>query len=227
MAKEKQWIIIGDIHGCLDAFQKLLRACKWSPDDQVILLGDTINRGPDSHGVLKLARKIKAIGLWGNHELRLWEARKRGSFNELKFSDQTTYKSLTDKDWSYLSTFKPYLAIEKWNLLLVHGGFIPGKTLEDHDVHTLTHIQVIEESGDFGKRSDYPKGKFWCDLWKGPQFVLYGHTPRAEVYQSPMGWCLDTGCVMGGKLTACVFPGKRLVQVEATKAYYRKTTILA
>ena len=222
MAKKKQYIIIGDIHGCLEEFRKLLRACEWTTNDRVILLGDLVNRGPDSLGVLKLARKIKAVCLWGNHELRLWQAKKKGTFDQLKPSEQKTFKSLTEKDWRYLSKFKPYLSIEKWNLLLVHGGFIPGKKIEDHDVHTLTHIQVIAKGGSFGKRVDYPNGKFWSDLWKGPQFVLYGHTPRTKVYKSLMGWCLDTGCVMGGKLTACVFPGKRLVQVDAAKAYYRK-----
>jgi predicted phosphodiesterase len=69
-------IAIGDIHGCHQEFAELLDRVAFSKDDQLILLGDLVNRGPDSNRVIDLARQYKAISLLGNHELRLLNYRK-------------------------------------------------------------------------------------------------------------------------------------------------------
>src|SRR4051812_25086429 len=64
-------IAIGDIHGCHVEFAELLDQLDLKSDDRLILLGDLVNRGPDSLRVLDLARSHHAISLLGNHELRL------------------------------------------------------------------------------------------------------------------------------------------------------------
>ena len=62
-------IIIGDIHGCLDEFKMLLTACDYDPQQaSVILVGDLVNKGPDSAGVVKYAREIGAYAVRGNHD---------------------------------------------------------------------------------------------------------------------------------------------------------------
>ena len=71
-------IIIGDIHGCHQEFADLLNQLAPVKGDRIILLGDLVNRGPDSLRVLDLARASRAIALLGNHELRLLKAPAHG-----------------------------------------------------------------------------------------------------------------------------------------------------
>jgi|TARA_B110000305_G_C19336228_1_gene586726 hypothetical protein len=64
-------IAIGDVHGCIDELQMLLRKCDYSPGDLVVFLGDLVSKGPDSLSVVQLAREIGAIGVRGNHDFEV------------------------------------------------------------------------------------------------------------------------------------------------------------
>ena len=72
-------LAIGDIHGCLRAFTTLLDAVALQPDDRIITLGDYVDRGPDSRGVLNHLIALHATGrlvaLRGNHDVMMLEAR--------------------------------------------------------------------------------------------------------------------------------------------------------
>src|SRR4051794_4005668 len=72
-------IAIGDIHGCSAALDALLDAIEPGADDVIVTLGDYINRGPDSRGVLdrliKLSSQCRLVPLLGNHDQKLLEAR--------------------------------------------------------------------------------------------------------------------------------------------------------
>jgi len=72
-------IAIGDIHGCHAEFAELLDQLAPTKDDRLILLGDLVNRGPDSPKVIDLARAASALSLLGNHELRLLNYRRTSS----------------------------------------------------------------------------------------------------------------------------------------------------
>ena len=73
-------LAIGDIHGCSRAFDTLLDAVAPKPDDQIITLGDYVDRGPDSRGVLDRLVALhdtgRLIALRGNHDVMMLEARK-------------------------------------------------------------------------------------------------------------------------------------------------------
>src|SRR4051812_40412851 len=71
-------IAIGDIHGCHVEFAELLARLDLTRDDRLVLLGDLINRGPDSNKVIELARENRAVALLGNHELRFLKHRRTG-----------------------------------------------------------------------------------------------------------------------------------------------------
>ena len=66
-------IAIGDIHGCSAAFRSLIQAISPQPQDTLVTLGDYVDRGPDSRGVLDLLLKVektcRLVPLLGNHEL--------------------------------------------------------------------------------------------------------------------------------------------------------------
>jgi predicted phosphodiesterase len=213
-------IAIGDIHGCHAEFAELLERVSPAKEDRLILLGDLINRGPDSTKVIDLARANNAISLLGNHELRLLNYRRTRDRDFLKENDQETFARLRPEDWAYLESMLLTYEVAELNTVFVHGGFLPDEPWQKQPASVVTRVQVIDREGRPRKRADCPEGAFWADLWSGPPFVVYGHTPRSEVYRLKWSLGLDTACVMGGHLTAYILPEKRIVQVKARRRYY-------
>ncbi len=213
-------IAVGDIHGCHAEFGELLERLAPTKDDQLVLLGDLVNRGPDSTKVIDLARAHGARSVLGNHELRLLNFRRTGDKDHLKEDDQRTIAQLRPEDWAYLESMAPTHLIPELDTVFVHGGFVPGEPWQQQPASVVTRVQVIDREGRPRKRADCPDCPSWADLWKGPPFVIYGHTPRDEIYRLPWSVDIDTGCVAGGHLTACILPERRFIQVKARKKYY-------
>ncbi|MGH7958537.1 MAG: metallophosphoesterase [Opitutaceae bacterium] len=212
-------IAIGDIHGCHLEFAELLARLSPLPDDRIILLGDLINRGPDSNKVLDLARAAGARSLLGNHEFRLLEFRRTGDRKLLKNGDLETIGKLRPEDWEFLGAMPLTLEEPALNSVFVHGGFLPNEPWQKQAAQVVTRIQVIDRDGKPAKRAEKPDAPSWADLWTGPPFVVYGHTPRREIYKLKWSLGIDTGCVHGGHLTAYILPEKRFVQVKARQRY--------
>ncbi len=213
-------IAIGDIHGCHVEFAELIARLDLQPDDQVVLVGDLVNRGPDSSKVIDLARSIRAISLLGNHEARLLNYRRTQDTALLKESDALTFSQLRAEDWAYLEQMRLTYHVEELNTVFVHGGFLPNEPWQKQPANVVTRIQVIDADGRPRKRNEAPDSPPWADLWSGPPFVVYGHTPRPDVYKLKWSVGIDTACVMGGYLTAYVLPEKRFVQVKARRRYF-------
>lgn len=213
-------IAIGDIHGCYQEFADLLGRLQPGPDDRLVLLGDLVNRGPDSCRVIDLAREHRAIALLGNHELRLLSHRRSGDRRLLKEGDQATLDMLRPEDWSYLEAMPLTFEEPELNVVFVHGGFLPAEPWQRQPAHVVTRIQIVTRDGKPGKRAEDAEAPTWADLWSGPPFVVYGHTPRPEVYKLKWSLGIDTGCVLGGHLTAYELPEKRLLQVKARQQYW-------
>lgn len=213
-------IVIGDIHGCADEFEELLEALAPSKTDKLVLLGDLVNRGPDSRRVIQLARKHATASLLGNHELRLLNFRKTDDPTHLKAYDHDTLAQLDRAGWDYLAAMRLTYEDRHHRVVLVHGGFLPGTSWRSQPARIVTRIQVIDSSGEPSKRSEAPEARPWTDFWRGPPFVIYGHTPRDEVARTKWTLGIDTSCVLGGHLTAVVLPGLEIVQVRARKRYY-------
>lgn len=212
-------IAIGDVHGCHAELRELIGLLAPTDDDVLVFLGDLVNKGPDSHAAIEQARGLHARSLLGNHEVRLLNARRTGDDSGLKDDDKRTIKQLTPADWNYLEEMALFHHLPEIDTVLVHGGFLPGAAWQTQPASVVTRIQVIDRDGRPRKRADAPNAPYWADLWKGPPFVIYGHTPRSEVYAKTSSLGIDTGCVYGGQLTACILPGKKLVQVKAREKY--------
>jgi serine/threonine protein phosphatase 1 len=213
-------IAIGDIHGCHAELAEMFDRLQPQRDDRIVLLGDLINRGPDSCRVLDLARAHRCISLMGNHELRLLKFRRTGDRKYAKEHDLDTFAKLRPQDWSYIEDLPLTFEEPELNTVFVHGGFLPDQPWQKQPAEVVTRIQVVTADGKPAKRSAAPAAPAWADLWNGPPFVIYGHTPREEVYKLKWSAGIDTGCVLGGYLTACVLPERRFVQVKARKAYF-------
>lgn len=212
-------IAIGDIHGCHVEFAELLDRLEPAREDRLVLLGDLVNRGPDGCAVLDLARRHHAISLLGNHELRLLNYRRTGDKRYAKERDLATFERLRPQDWAYLEAMPLTHEEPELQTVFVHGGFLPDSPWRRQPADVVTRIQVVDH-GRPAKRSEAPGSPPWADLWSGPPFVVYGHTPREKVYEMKWSLGIDTGCVFGGRLTACILPEKRFVQVRARKCYY-------
>lgn len=213
-------IAIGDIHGCYHEFAELLARLDLTKEDRLILLGDLVNRGPDSCKVIDLAREHHALSLLGNHELRLLNYRRTGDTKFFKDSDAETAEKLRAEDWTYLEAMPLTHYEPELDTVFVHGGFLPDEPWQKQPANVVTRIQVIDRDGKPRKRADVPDAPAWADLWSGPPFVVYGHTPRPEIYKLKWSVGIDTGCVMGGLLTAYVLPEKRFIQVKARQRYW-------
>ncbi|MEY4488230.1 MAG: hypothetical protein RIQ79_738 [Verrucomicrobiota bacterium] len=213
-------IAIGDIHGCHLEFAELLERLALTKEDKLILVGDLVNRGPDSARVVDLAIEYRAISLLGNHELRLLNYRRTGDRSVLKETDEITFNQLRPEHWTYLEQMPLTYEIEELNTVFVHGGFLPTEPWAKQPATVVTRIQVIDAEGRPLKRADCSECPLWADLWNGPPFVVYGHTPRPDIYKLKWSVGIDTACVMGGHLTAFILPERRFVQVKARRRYY-------
>jgi diadenosine tetraphosphatase ApaH/serine/threonine PP2A family protein phosphatase len=104
-------------------------------------------------------------------------------------------------------------------LLCVHGGFMPGVPWQLQCAEVVTKIQVVDRDGMPHNRSSCPYGTLWAALWKGPETVIYGHTPGLRVRRHPKAIGIDTACVRGGHLTAYVYPQDHYTNVRARRSY--------
>ena len=213
-------IAVGDIHGCHAEFAEILRLLELGEGDRLVLLGDLVNRGPDSLAVLDLAREHAAASLLGNHELRLLKFRKTGDRKYMKEHDLETFDKLRPEDWAYLEAMPLTFEEPQLNTVFVHGGFLPSEPWQRQPAEVVTRIQVVDKDGRPRKRADAPDAPSWADLWGGPPFVVYGHTPRPGAYKLKWSIGIDTGCVLGGQLSAYVLPERRIVQVKARQRYF-------
>jgi len=215
MDKETTFII-GDIHGCLDMFMRLLDKIPWRPgQDALIFIGDCIDRGTNSKGVvdyiLGLIRDYPHVScLLGNHEAML--------LNYLSGKEQDIY--LANRG---LTTLKNYLAekpegegplvppdhisfyrslklfMELRDYYVVHAGFRPGVDLEHQTEEDMIWIRepFLSSGYDFGKK------------------VIFGHTPFSKplIMDNKIG--LDTGAVYGNRLTCIELPAERFYFVNS------------
>lgn len=221
MASSGRTIVIGDVQGCRDETEDLLARCGHTASDRVVFVGDLVAKGPDSAGVIDLCLKIGARSVLGNHDaavVRWFRARAAGErLPELKPSHVQVVETLRPRHVAYLESLPLWIALPEHDALIVHAGLVPGVKLEDQDPRMLLNIRTLRRDGSGSTEGD--DGVLWGTRWRGPELVVFGHHARAGLQQHPFALGLDTGCVYGRELTACIFPGRTLVSVPARKAY--------
>lgn len=219
---ERRTIIVGDIHGCLAEFDGLLAKTGFDGGpggggtDRLILVGDLINKGPDSLGVLARARGLGCEVVLGNHEWNFIRSADgvsgtgRASFERLRGEMGASFGSWLG--WlRALPTF-----IEDEDFLVVHAGLAPGRHPRDTEARILTRIRTWD---GVGRRLHGKGDPPWFDLYEGEKLVVFGHWAALGLMERPNAVCLDSGCVYGKRLSALVLPGREVVQVEARRTY--------
>ena len=195
-------IIVGDVHGCADELESLLREVRFERGKDILMfVGDLVRKGPDSSRVVRIARELNAISVRGNHD-------------QIAIDDPSNGLGLHGEDLEYLKNTPITLAIPKLNALLVHAGIIPGTSITATDPMVLMTMRNIV--GGQATPSD-KQGVPWVDLWKGPMHIIFGHDAKRGLQKSPFATGLDTGCVYGKALTALILPEKKLVSIPSTR----------
>lgn len=207
-------IVIGDIHGCFQELQDLLRAVKATPDDRLISVGDLISKGPDSRAVVEWAMKTRNLEcVLGNHELRLRRHWRAGTRSSEKAHDADTYLQLGDLyEGAMLWIDKLPLTVSGPGFMVVHAGFDPAEGLEWQSASQLTNLRHL------------PDGRPWYEAYRQRTLAVFGHWAKRLPVVRPNAVGLDTGCVYGGSLTALILPERILVSVPARRAYVEKKT---
>ncbi|KAG8344276.1 Calcineurin like phosphoesterase superfamily domain [Trypanosoma vivax] len=228
-------IIVGDIHGCRAQLEELLRTVSFSREtDTLVAVGDLVNKGPDSFGVVRLLRHLGAYSVLGNHDCMLMNVAEMlkthrppadVSGYELLFS---LAASIPPDVMLYLKELPHILRIPAYNLIVVHAGLHPQRPLEKQLVEEVTTMRnFIEKGKRSGERgvtgaevtlttsNETDSGVPWASLWRGPEMVVYGHDARRGLQTKfmPHALGLDSGCAGGGQLSAVVFPGGNIVSV--------------
>lgn len=221
MTRTGRTIVIGDVHGCADELDALLKECTVESGDDVVLVGDLIAKGPASREVLARVRQEGFRSVRGNHDAHVlrWKAAHDAGEHEPRLSPTHAElaHSMSDADWALLRSLPLYIRLPEHEALVVHAGLVPQVPLEQQQPVLMMNLRSIRPDGTGSKKPD--DGMLWGALWTGPELVLFGHHAAAGLQVYPHAIGLDTGCVYGGKLSACILPERKIVSVPSRRAY--------
>ncbi|HBX52760.1 MAG: hypothetical protein A2275_08950 [Bacteroidetes bacterium RIFOXYA12_FULL_35_11] len=212
--------IIGDIHGCAETFRYMVETkLNLTKNDELYLLGDYINRGPDSKGVIDfilhlIEEGFQVFPLRGNHEEMLLNSSRKNDFFEIWLNDAVGLKKEDKEKFSvkYLQFFKQlplFIHLKERGLLLVHAGvdFNKKNPLQNADTILWTRVSKFNDT--------FPKNTI----------LVHGHTPvpldnvEKNLKENPLVEInLDGGCVYKnrkgqGNLIALNFEKMELIVV--------------
>jgi serine/threonine protein phosphatase 1 len=200
LTMKRRTIAIGDIHGCSAAFDTLLEAIRPRAEDCIVTLGDYINRGPNSRGVIERLIELKSrchlFPLLGNHEQMLLAARSGlhpttwlGMGGLATLDSYGTGRDLTlipDEHYGFLESCLDYYETDTH--IFVHANYFPDIPMEEQ------HVAMMRwESLRGMPPGPHDSGKT----------VIVGHTSQknGEILDLGHVKCIDTYCYGGGWLT--------------------------
>ncbi|GGA27449.1 metallophosphoesterase family protein [Psychrobacillus lasiicapitis] len=233
----KRTLVISDIHGELEKFEQLLRQVEYNPEnDQLILLGDYIDRGPNAKGVIAKVISLQKAGaqvLKGNHEDMMVKAltsdveKSWNHWVKLGGGDKTLFSyGFSENDFTVnAENFrKPILQsavlqqhlefvqglknyIETPDYIFVHAGVHPTSSLSETNPHILLWI-----------RDEFHKS------YAGEKTVIFGHTETSLLHEEKENYNvyfgdnriigIDGGAVYGGQLNCLELPSQKVYSVK-------------
>ena len=228
--------VVGDVHGCRVELVHLLRELGYSaggahPEGRkVAFLGDLVDRGPDTPGVLRLVMSMVAAGnavsVRGNHEEKLVRALKghqvqvgHGLEQSLDQLARETAEFRAEV-LAFCDSLVPHYVLDGGKLVIAHAG-LPERYHGRESARMRSLALWGVSTGEHDSRG-FPVRYPWARDYRGAAMVLYGHTPVEEPEWVNGTLCLDTGCVFGGRLTALRYPERELVSVPARRTWYEQ-----
>lgn len=208
-------IAIGDIHGCSQALDALLDVIQPQADDTIVTLGDYVDRGPDSKGVIDrlidLGSRCRLKCLQGNHEEMMLDVvyDRQPPFRWLQFGGVETLDSyrfcgdmsvISEAHRRFFESMLDYYETERF--FFVHANYNPRLPLDQQTVHSLRWqklTEVVPEPHACGKVA----------------VVGHTHDRAGEIFNVGHLVCLDTYCYGGGWLTAMEMETGQVWQSDA------------
>lgn len=235
---------IGDVHGCSDELEELLRQLGYRPTAyltyihpegrRAVFLGDIADRGPRNIDafrlVINMVRAGSALYTPGNHcnKLMRWL---RGGNVRVGYGMETTIAEFNALPTAEREEFRQqvidlvnnaptYLMLEGGRLVASHAGIkeqMIGRQGRDVQAMCLYGDTTGESTPD-----GLPVRRDWAAEYRGWRFIVYGHTPVRwpQIRNNTIN--IDQGCAFGGWLTALRWPEQTIVQVAAHKLYYNR-----
>ena len=249
MRSSKAKFVVGDIHGIPDELEELLQ---WAHDqgipyEDMWILGDILDRGPDSGACVRLIRKLGVNSILGNHENSILNRMKvvesGGRPRHPNPDKEKTISQLTREDAEWLSKLPPIHVFDDIQLVIVHGGLWPKLPFYAQPKNIIC-VQMLQPDNPGPSRwwgpgalkgckhteeQSYAQGwRRWYEVYDHEYDVAFGHS----VFQTPLVYKnpnvgtvfgLDTGGVFGGWLTGMIHDGKgdyHIKQIRAKKVYH-------
>ncbi|KAL4808710.1 Metallo-dependent phosphatase-like protein [Aspergillus unguis] len=246
-SSQRRLVVVGDVHGCKTELEELLGKVSFdTATDHLIFAGDLIEKGPDSIGVVDLARNYNASCVRGNHEDRVLTLRHDMLASNItddswdiahpvSAKSRALARQLSTEQAEWLDACPVILDVgEVTNMgevVVVHAGLTPGVDLDKQDPYSVMNMLTVDLSTHTPSTSR-DKGVKWTKLFNQHQqltrqsenavmTVIYGHDAKSGLSIKEFTKGLDSGCVKGGKLTAMVIAdgGKQeIVQVKCAKS---------
>ncbi|WP_370968597.1 polynucleotide kinase-phosphatase [Amycolatopsis sp. cg9] len=225
--------VIGDVHGCAAELEELLAELGYvdgvHPDGRTaVFVGDLVDRGPDTPGVLRRVMGMAAAGtalvVCGNHEQKLVRALHGRKVNAAHGLAESLAQLAEESEefrrqaHEFCDGLIAHYVLDGGDLVVAHAG-LP----ERYHGRASGRVRSMALYGDTtGETDEYglPVRLPWARDYRGSAMVLYGHTPTLEPEWVNNTMCLDTGCVFGGKLTALRYPERQVVSVKAHRVWY-------
>lgn len=214
--------VIGDIHGCAKALDTLIDSIAPTKADEIVFLGDYVDRGPNSRDVInqviELGKSCRTVTLRGNHEIMLQGVALYGMDDQVWLSNggNSTVASyggnvsrIPEHHLDFFRSLRPYYEIEE--AIFVHAGYVPELEMRLQDETALYWMHLT-------------------DPFPGPHCsgkrVFVGHTPQPGGTVLDIGHLvgIDTYCFGGGFLTAMELASEDIIQVNR-QGHVRKTPL--
>jgi len=206
-------IAIGDIHGCSIALAALIEAIDPQPEDTIIPLGDFVDRGIDSRGVLDqliaLRNHCNLVPILGNHDQMMLHAKDGRSDFQFwlncggdtaldSYGSTSKLNLIPQSHFRFLKSCRSYFETDTH--IFLHANYKPDTSLEKQDDHTLRWLSL----------RDFVPPKLHCS----GKIAVMGHTPQTELLDLGNLICIDTNCCHGGWLTAFEVTSRQVWQFD-------------
>jgi protein phosphatase len=229
--------LIGDVHGCREELEGLLGRLGYAlaegawrhPEGRTaVFVGDLVDRGPDSMGVVALVRAMHEAGsalcVPGNHDQKFmkWLQGRKVTLNHGLDLTVAQAEGMLDADARaslerWLRELPAHLVLDEGRLVVAHAG-LP-EALHRRASDRVREFALYGEVN--GERDEHglPVRGDWWNRYEGKATVVFGHTPVVQPAWVNKTLCIDTGCVFGGSLTALRWPERELLSEPARQAH--------
>ena len=212
----KRTIVIGDIHGCYEELLLLLDKIQLQDKDEIISIGDLVDRGPKSKEVVQFFMKHpQASAIMGNHEdkhIRIFDK---------EFAPSLSQKICIEEFGDFWKTAVEYfrtlpLYLYRAPFWLVHAGMLPRLHPKNQPRNALLRAKMPWMKNNYDKSYGG-----WWKYYKGAP-VVFGHSVFNNVHIENQTFGIDTGACHGKQLSAIILEERAIVQVSSAKDYWKE-----